>query len=194
MSSKIKKAYADTPFGQIHYRYVIPANPKPQPLIFLHKSASSSASMEKLMTIFSSAPRNYSCYAPDMPGFGASFDPSPVDELAIEERGTEWYCNLYVDFFKNLGIWKEVGKDGSGGVHLLGHHSGASLAPQLATISSEVVRSVCLIGASIMNEAERKIMRDTFLVPFNTPEPLGSHLLKTWQYLGKHASWKLCLG
>lgn len=176
---QIQKAYTTTPYGQLHYRHVQSSTSSHLPvLVFLHKSASSSASMVKLMSHFSSL--GYSCYAPDMPGFGSSFDPSPSAIEDITQQGIQWYCALYADVFRQLGIW-----DKNIGVHVLGHHSGAALAPQLAVMFPDIVRTLCLVGPTVVNDTERIAMRDKFLVPFNTPEPTGSHLMKTWEYLGR---------
>jgi pimeloyl-ACP methyl ester carboxylesterase len=176
---QVQKAYVTTPHGQLHYRHAIPSTPsKLTTLIFLHKSASSSASMMKLMSHFSSL--GHACYAPDMPGFGASFDPSPAAIEDITQEGISWYCDLYAQVFRDLGIWNE-----QPGVHILGHHSGAALAPKLAVMFPAIVRSICLVGPTVVNEVERIAMRDRFLVPFNTPEPSGGHLTKTWDYLGR---------
>ncbi|KAF2001593.1 alpha/beta-hydrolase [Amniculicola lignicola CBS 123094] len=178
----ILKAYATTPHGQVHYRYALPPDSSASSfptLLLLHKSASSSASMIKLMFHFSSL--GYPCYAPDMPGFGNSFDPSPSDISVIEKEGIVWYCNLYISVFTNLGFWNVK----NGGVHIIGHHSGAALAPQLAVLAPDIVASICLVGPTVVGERERIAMREKFMVPFNTPEPSGAHLQKTWDYLGR---------
>lgn len=86
---EIKKAYAGTAHGQIHYRYISSAtksSSKPV-LIFLHKSASSSISMENLTTHYPTL--DYDIYAPDIPGFGNSFDPNEATIISIEEQGTK---------------------------------------------------------------------------------------------------------
>ncbi|OAL53723.1 alpha/beta-hydrolase [Pyrenochaeta sp. DS3sAY3a] len=181
----IEKAYHRTSRGQIHYRHNVQtaASSSTMPLIFLHKSASSSASVVKLMEHYSAL--DYACYAPDMPGFGNSFDPSAEDEELIKEQGTTWYCNIYITIFKELGIWnKKKGNDG--GVHIMGHHSGAALALELAATYPDVVRSVCMIGPSVMSAAERGDMKAKLLRPFNEPVASGEHLMATWQYLGRH--------
>jgi pimeloyl-ACP methyl ester carboxylesterase len=175
----IQKAYVTTAYGQLHYRYAVPALSSGLPtLIFLHKSASSSASMMKLMLHFSS--HGYPCYAPDMPGFGSSFDPSTSTVEEITQKGLVWYSELYAGVFCELGIWTKAT-----GVHILGHHSGAALAPQLAAMFPDIVRSICLVGPTIVSEAERTVMREKFMVPFNTPDLSGDHLIKTWNYLGR---------
>ncbi|KAF2495861.1 alpha/beta-hydrolase [Lophium mytilinum] len=178
MSIPIKKAYADTPLGQIHYRTALHPSPTKNPLILLHKSASSSACYDLLISHYSSL--GHPCYAPDMPGFGNSFDPSDSDVADIHKRGTGWYVSLFMTVFQSLGLC-EPGKK----VHLIGHHSGAALATELAAEYPEWVSSVLLVGASVMDEAERAEMRKTYFDPFNTPVADGSHLLKTWTYLEK---------
>ncbi|PVH96038.1 alpha/beta-hydrolase [Periconia macrospinosa] len=175
----ILKAYFTTASGQIHYRFALPSKPSTLPaLLFLHKSASSSASMTDLMNHFCSL--GYACYGFDMPGFGSSFDPSPSDIRAIEEEGLVWYCKLYISILSSLGLWENTP-----GVHVLGHHSGAALAQQLAVLGPDIVKSVCLVGPTVVSKQERIVMREKFMVPFNTPEASGAHLMKTWEYLAK---------
>ncbi|KAH6677712.1 Alpha/Beta hydrolase protein [Halenospora varia] len=176
----IKKTYADTTFGQIHYRYSIPSTPlKSTSLIFLHKSASSSASYTHLMNHYSSL--GYPCYAPDMPGFGSSFDPNPSQILDIESRGTGWYVDVFMSAFKEIGF---IGEEETKRVHLMGHHSGAVLAVELAATYPSHISSICLVGPTVMNAEERAAMKQTYFAPFNEPVPDGSHLQKTWDYLG----------
>ncbi|KAH9885729.1 Alpha/Beta hydrolase protein [Xylariomycetidae sp. FL2044] len=170
---QIKKAYADSPYGQVHYLF-IPGSPEKDVLIFLHKSASSSVSYEKLMNHYGSL--GHPCYAPDMPGFGGSFDPSAAAIEEITAKGTRWYVDLFIGVFESLGL-------DSGGFHVIGHHSGASLATEMAAVYPEVVRSICLVGASIMSAEERAKMKEKFFAPFNKPVPDGTHLMKTWDYL-----------
>jgi pimeloyl-ACP methyl ester carboxylesterase len=137
----IKKAYANSIHGQVHYRYAVPSAPTGDTLVFLHKSASSSASFTKLIEHYSSI--GHPCYALDMPGFGCSFDPTPVAIDEILTKGTRWYVEVFMEVMESLGI---VAK----GFHLLGHHSGASLATEMAAVYPQHVKSVCLVGASIM--------------------------------------------
>ncbi|KAF2029465.1 alpha/beta-hydrolase [Setomelanomma holmii] len=176
---QVLKACVTTPYGQIHYRHAVPAPTSGlPPLLLLHKSASSSASMTKLMLHFSSL--GYRCYAPDMPDFGSSFDPSESAIEEISQKGLAWYCELYAGVFHDLGIW-----DDKTGAHIIGHHSGAALAPQLAVMFPSIVRIICLVGPIVVREAERIAMTEKFMAPFNTPEPSGEHLSKTWDYLGR---------
>ena len=61
----------------------------------------------------------YTCYAPDMPGFGASDDPG-VDPPSIT-----WYAELYHMSLSHLPGFER-------GCHVLGHHSGGVIGTELA--------------------------------------------------------------
>jgi pimeloyl-ACP methyl ester carboxylesterase len=180
--TKISKAYADTSYGQIHYRYALPPKDVQQnsiSLIFLHKSASSSASYESLMLLY--AAKGYSCYAPDMPGFGGTFDPSEEAIVEIEAKGTVWYAEIFMQVFSQIELLDSKKKTKC---HIIGHHSGAVLAVELATMFPEAVASICLVGPTVMTTEERAAMKEIYFKPFNEPVRDGSHLLKTWDYLG----------
>jgi pimeloyl-ACP methyl ester carboxylesterase len=183
----LKKAYADLPIGQqIHYRYALPTTPSDKPpIVYLHKSASSSASFEKLLLHY--AEQGHAGYAPDMPGFGQSFDPTEDDVERIHEQGTAWFTGIFMTVFEQLGLCNRSSNQraGNGGkFHIIGHHSGASLANQLAATYPNIVESNCLVGATVIGYEERQKMKELFLKPFNQPVEDGSHLMKTWDYLG----------
>jgi pimeloyl-ACP methyl ester carboxylesterase len=173
MPPTILKAYANTPLGQIHYRYSIPHGsipPKPagNNLLMLHMSATDSASFTSLMEYYTMA--GYTCFAPDMPGFGGSFDPAP-DPPAIS-----WYVKLYNGIFSRMPEFE-------GGCHVIGHHSGGGIGTELAVLHPNFVKSLTLIGPAIMTADERAAFAETTMVAFNKPVADGSHLSKTWEYL-----------
>ncbi|RDW82784.1 hypothetical protein BP6252_03896 [Coleophoma cylindrospora] len=165
--SVIKKAYFDDVDGQIHYRSVISQEPtKREPIVFLHMSASTGGQFEKLMKIYSAL--GHDCYAPDMPGFGGSFDP------VEQPPNTGYYVKIYMNLLQSLGLTKW---------HVLGHHSGASLATEMAAEYPDHILSLCLIGAAIMTREDQVALNAKSNVPFNKPVADGSHLKKTWDYL-----------
>ncbi|KAF2400574.1 alpha/beta-hydrolase [Trichodelitschia bisporula] len=176
MSVTIRKAYVDTPHGQLHYRYAAPvlaADAKPkETLLFLHKSASSSVSYELLMGMY--AAKGHPCYAPDYPGFGRSFDPDAEAIALIEKDGTAWFAKLVLNAVRSLGVQT---------AHIIGHHSGTALALELAATVPEFTKSIALVGPAVMSEEERAAMKEVYFAPFNEPRPDGGHLLKTWEYL-----------
>lgn len=112
----------------------------------------------------------WACYAPDMPGFGGSFDPE-ADPPSIR-----WYADLYHETFCAMESFR-------GGCHVLGHHSGGVIGTELAARFSGFVRTLTCVGPTIMASEERAHMSKTFLVPFNKPVSSGEHLKKTWDYL-----------
>lgn len=171
----IKKAYADTPLGQVHYRFSGPQHgtPTKDALVLLHMSASSGASMEALMNIFS--PAGHPCYAPDMPGFGGSFDPDS------DPPSIAWYVDLYVNHvFPAMELQP-------GAFHLIGHHSGGVIGLEMAVSHPRLLKSLISVGPAVMTAEQRNVMRTKYVVPFNRPEPSGAHLLKTWEYLSGQA-------
>jgi pimeloyl-ACP methyl ester carboxylesterase len=174
MATTIKKAYADTPHGQIHYRFTTAPQTNPHPIIFLHMSASSSDIFLSLMGTYASL--GYACFAPDMPGFGSSFDPvSDPPDIA-------WYIDLYMAIFSPHPAFSR----GNGGCHLYGHHSGAVIAVEWATLHPQFIKSITLHGPVLMEKEKREEMRSKVTVPFNKPVSDGSHLTKVWEYLQAH--------
>lgn len=114
-----------------------------------------------------------------MPGFGSSFDPSPEDMVNIQKEGTKWYCEVFMQAFRSISLFAREGEK----VHIIGHHSGACLALELAVLYSELVASICLVGPAVMSAEERAAMKEIYFKPFNEPVEDGSHLTKTWNYL-----------
>ncbi|RDW71396.1 hypothetical protein BP6252_07959 [Coleophoma cylindrospora] len=166
----IKKAYYDTPDGQIHYRYLHSSSPEKaqqDPILLLHMSAASSLYFEPLMHRL--AALGYDSYAPDMPGFGQSYDPEG------QPANTRFYVEAFMLLATQHG-WKHF--------HLLGHHTGASLGIEMAATYPAQVRSLCIIGAALLFAPEQKAMADALVIaPETYPVRDGAHLLKKWNRL-----------
>jgi len=112
------------------------------------------------------------CYAPDMPGFGASDNP------ITDPPDIAWYAALYHAAFSLFPGFQH-------GCHVLGHHSGAVIGTELADRDKygAFVRSLTCIGPTVLSPEQRVEMSKTFLDPFNKPIAAGDHLIKTWDYL-----------
>lgn len=193
MTDPIKKAYFDTPDGQLHYRTCLSkAATKKDQIVFLHMSASNGGHFAKLMT--SSVNEGHDCFAPDMPGchypssstmkslalltirsFGNSYD------LPFQPENTKYYVNIYMSRLSSLQLSR---------YHIVGHHSGASLGTEIAANHPEQVLSLCVIGIALMAPSEQAYWKRTVNFPFNKPVDDGSHLMKTWKYLEE--SWGGC--
>jgi pimeloyl-ACP methyl ester carboxylesterase len=143
-------------------------------------SASDGGHFNPLMHLL--AARGHSCYAPDMPGFGGSYD------LSFQPSSTRYYVDVYLSWLAELGVET---------CHVLGHHSGASLGTEIAALRPDMVLSLCVIGIGLMTAEEQKMWDGKANVPFNKPVDDGTHLMKTWRYLegsGADAGGKEGLG
>ena len=156
----IKKAYADTSGGQCHYRYQSGAS---DPIVFLHQTPSSSQMFEAIMRRL----QDYSTYAIDTPGFGQSFHPDHVPTMAE-------YSAWLVEAIQSIAIDR---------VHLFGHHTGSSMAIQIAQDHPDLITSLTMIGPFIATADEKEEMRKTISSDWGPVED-GSHLMKAWNLVG----------
>lgn len=124
----VRKGYVDTPSGQVHYREAGSG----EPLILLHQSPSSSRMWEAVLPGLGDA--GVRAIALDMPGFGESFVPE-------SEPSMQWYAEAMLAAADGLGL---------GQFDLLGHHTGASVAMQMAADHPERVRTVLLWGVPLL--------------------------------------------
>jgi pimeloyl-ACP methyl ester carboxylesterase len=68
-----------------------------------------------------------------------------------------------------------------GPAHLLGHHTGAGLAIEIAAIYPTEVSTITLSGPAFMTPAEQEASYQLLAVgPFSKPEEDGSHLARVW--------------
>lgn len=165
----MRKGYADSSAGQIHYRYLPGSG---IPLVYFHQTASSGSMWEKVMAKLSDIGPQY---ALDTPGFGGSFDP-PEDSNPSMPEYTAWMREA----IKSIGIDR---------CHILGHHTGACIGVEMAVADPALVQSLTLIGPVPLTADERLEFSKHFGTPF-TPVVSGSYLLENWEYLrnlGAHA-------
>ena len=155
---KIRKAYADTSIGQIHYRYA----GEGEPMLLLHQTPTSSEIYEPLMGLI--APY-FRTVAVDTPGFGMSaFPPEPY---TIPD-----YTGVLLEVLGALQIET---------THVFGHHTGTCLAVELAASAPERVDKLILSGPICLNEEQRgERLKRLPLMELNED---GSYLKKTWDYL-----------
>ena len=136
----VRRGYLDTPEGQIHYR----ESGSGAPVVLLHQTASSSVMWERVMRQF---PAGFRLLAPDTPGFGSSDPPSgpPASGLA-------YYAGRIRGFLQALGIEQAT---------VVGHHTGAMIAAELAAAHPELVRKLVCIGCVVIDDAaERRQLLD----------------------------------
>jgi len=162
----MKKAFADTPGGQIFYL----VEGSGEPVLMLHQSSLSSFEFTKVIPLIA---KEYQVFAPDTMGYGYS-DPAPL----------EWDFPDYVDciayFMDAVGIKK---------AHLVGHHTGARLATALAIKYPERVNKMVLNGGSSAPVDKQEVIG--FYEKYMKTEPLtgpleiernGSHAIRMWKW------------
>lgn len=163
MNARIRKGYADTRFGQVHYRITAApkaGRPSSLPLVLLHQTASSSVMFERLMEALVN---DYTCIAPDTPGYGESFTPDADPSIAL-------YANALYEALQALGVRE---------CWLFGHHTGASIAVQMVHDHPDFARKLMLSGPPYLTPAQRAAFTDK--IYHVTPALDGSHLLPLWK-------------
>lgn len=162
-SEQIRKGYADTPAGQIHYAQ---AGDGP-PLILLGGSLRSYRSFQRLMPLLSPHLR---VLAVDVPGFGGSHAaPSPVTVPKLAE------CIIL--FLDALGIAK---------AHVFGLHAGNKLGAAMGGLWPDRIGRLILAGQShsmVPDMDRRKALLQQFYQRYKThfpADPAGSHLVREW--------------
>ena len=158
----MKRGYADTAEGQIHYM----SAGEGQPLLLLHQTGSSRQYC-KLMPILA---QRYRTFAPDNLGSGNSDRLPPNVQIPDLARSM-------VHFMDFLGIEK---------AHIFGFHTGNKIATEMAAAWPSRVDRLILCGKthSIMADHEAlnfalKAVVGPSIRKFE-PAPDGSHLLKQW--------------
>jgi pimeloyl-ACP methyl ester carboxylesterase len=158
----MKRGYADTSEGQIHYM----SAGEGAPLLLLHQTGSS-RQYGKLMPLLA---QRYRIFAPDNLGSGNS-DPLPPNvQIADMARSM-------VHFMDVLGLEQ---------AHIFGFHTGNKIATEMAAAWPSRVDRLILCGKthSIMAEHEALNAALNAVVAQSIrrfePAPDGSHLLKQW--------------
>ncbi len=156
----VTKGYVATSSVQVHYRVCGQRRAGDTPLVLLHQTASSSVMFEGVMAELAG---EHWMFAPDTPGFGGT------DALA--ETGTvARYAAVIVEAMARMEIDR---------CHLFGHHSGASIAVQIAHDHPALVDKLVLSGPPYLTREQ--IER---LVPTVCPVELdadGEHMMAVWR-------------
>ena len=168
MSKKISKAYANLPWGQLHFRTVADAAGKP-PVVLLHQTPLSSRNYEKLLPLIT---KKCSSYALDTPGYGESGEVTEGWEVRD-------YANVVWDFFDGLGVEKVV---------LFGRATGAVFALEAALCQPDRVHCLILHGMPVYTDEERIERTANYAPPFKAASD-GSHLQLIWDRVKGEYPW-----
>src|SRR6185295_209774 len=159
----MKRGYADTPEGQVHF-YV---HGRGEPLLLLHETPRSARGFAPIMRLLG---RRFRCFAADTLGFGGS-DPLPA-KATMEDLARNM-----VHFLDAQGIRR---------AHVLGFHTGNKIAAAMAAGHPDRVGKVVLVGMTHSLVVSRK-QRDAAIMGIvkkymtaYRESPDGGHLVRAW--------------
>ena len=154
----MKRAYIDTPEGQIHYRF----EGNGEPLLLLHKVGLSSDQYTEVLPILG---KNYRTIAIDILGCGNS--DQPPHEYRLED-----YVRNIILFLDALHIEK---------TNVVGHLLGASLAVEMAAAYPNRVNKIVLCSCIYPEPELYNRMKNEFHDKRMVFKEDGSHLLDLWK-------------
>ncbi len=131
MPARILRGYAETPEGQVHYLRCGTG----RPMVLLHQSPAAATMWNAVLPLFAEA--GYAAVALDLPGHGNSW--MPAEPPSIPD-----YAKSVVDAMDALGFAQ---------ADIVGHHTGALVAAQVAVDSASRVKKLALWGLAIYVEA-----------------------------------------
>jgi pimeloyl-ACP methyl ester carboxylesterase len=153
----MKRAYADIREGQIHYRI----EGVGEPVLLLHAAVGSSDEFTRVIPFLS---KTYCAIAMDFLGHGES-DKTPSQYQILDHART------VVSFMDCLGIKK---------ASVVGHHTGAKVAAELAITRPERVNKLVLSGLGYWQEGMTMNEPTNFTSRVEI-KPDGSHLIEWWR-------------
>jgi len=154
----MKRAYVDITEGQVHYRY----EGAGEPLLLLHQVPASSDEYSLLIPYLAKSSR---VLAMDTMGYGMSDFLPPRPAIAD-------YARCVKEFLAALGISK---------TNLFGHHTGASIAIEMAAAYPEAVDKLILSGCPLYAPEVREQRRKLYPDPNITAD--GAYIMEMWKSL-----------
>ena len=157
----IRKGYIDVPWGQLHFARCGEGNGAPVALA--HQTPRSWYEYRDVLPLLG---REYDTVALDTPGFGASdLDPRAGDSI-------EHYADGLALLIDELGLER---------VALVGHHTGALVALEVAVRSPARVRAVVLSSAPLRSADERAAALAGQGIDDVAERLDGAHLTELWR-------------
>lgn len=156
-----RRAYVDTSNGQVH---VYDTGGEGRPLVLLHQSPTSSVDFFGAFPALRTA--GLRLIAIDAPGMGLSDAPPQPTEIGD-------FIDAVFAVLEHLGLHE---------VDLLGHHTGALVAAEVAVLAPTRIRKVAMYGAPLLPEAARRAFWEE-IVPrekegaMHKPVPGGKNLV-----------------
>ena len=167
---RIRKAYCEGRFGQIHYAVCGDGIP----LVLSHQSPTDMVQFARVMEPL--AARGIQAIAVDLPGFGMSSAPDHPPTIAE-------YAHIVPAVLDTLGLRK---------ASVLGHHTGAIVVTEAALQFQDRIDKVILNGPAPMTDDERAGWRQRLAREKNWKLRWdGGHLMDLWNFrFGAQAQWQ----
>jgi pimeloyl-ACP methyl ester carboxylesterase len=156
---KPRRGYADTPLGQLHYV----EQGDGEPILLLHQTPRSSDEFAELLPLLAQDRR---AIAMDMPGFGSS--PAVPAPQSIEGMAAG-----------ALALLDALDLPAAA---LLGHHTGAAVAVEVAASAPRRVTALVLSSPPWIDEDYRRRHRTGTVVDDVDRDEAGGHLAGLWQF------------
>lgn len=154
----VKKGYANTPEGQIHYAMAGQGDPA----LFLHQTPRSWDEYREVLPIVG---EKYWAIAMDTVSFGDSYRP--------QEKGSiEQYAHGVINFLDAMSIDR---------TSLVGHHTGGVIAVEVAASYPERVDRLILSSTPYVDADDRKRRKTRPPIDEIEFKEDGSHLTELWQ-------------
>ena len=155
----IRRRFADTSWGQVHYRCAGSG----EPILLCHASPGSSKQLETLIRLLA---RTRLVVAPDTPGNGDS------TRLAMTAPSASDYAKALLEFLDAAGIAK---------CDAYGSHTGTAIVSELAILAPDQISRLVLDGMAVFTAAEREEYLRRYALPFD-PDLEGTYLLRAFMF------------
>ncbi|MBM3505064.1 MAG: alpha/beta fold hydrolase [Alphaproteobacteria bacterium] len=169
LSPAVARAYVDTRFGQVHFRFANPATPRRRPILCFHASPMSGRIYDMLLAELG---EDRVAIAPDNPCFGDS------DVMAREPEIPDFAAAMG-DLVDALGLTA---------FDVMGYHTGSKIAVEMARQRPHQVGRLVLVSAPVYTEEELAEYRGVYAA--HTADDAGQFLLDRWAMSLKYADPK----
>jgi pimeloyl-ACP methyl ester carboxylesterase len=153
----IRRGYADTTFGQLHYAECGAG----APIVLLHQTPRSWDEYREVLPILG---RSHRAIAIDTVGFGAS--------ATLASHTIEAYACSIVGVLDALNLRRTV---------LVGHHTGGVVAVEVTAQVPERIERLVLSSTPYVDEPGREMRRRRPPIDHVDVDPDGTHLVELWQ-------------
>ncbi|MFD8566731.1 alpha/beta fold hydrolase [Streptomyces sp. NPDC059639] len=154
-TSVLRKGYAASSFGQLHYV----ESGDGEPVLMLHQTP---RSWTEYLDVLPLVGTRYRAIAMDTLGYGASAQPEGPHTI-------ERFADGVGDLVEALGLDR---------FHLVGHHTGGVIAVEVAARFQDRVASLLLSATSFVDDEKRNGVHGS--VDHVDPAPDGTHLRELW--------------